>query len=89
MRRVSDSWKTNISKGARAEPLSLSQEIEKLAIKTAKAIGCEIAGVDLIDEGGKVTVLEINSQPGWRGLQTVTDKSISDTIADYVISRSR
>ncbi|MBS7625944.1 RimK family alpha-L-glutamate ligase [Candidatus Bathyarchaeota archaeon] len=88
MRRVADSWKTNISKGAKALPISLSQDLEKLAVKAAKAIGCEIAGVDLIDEGGKPAVLEINSQPGWRGLQTVTDKSISDTIADYVISRA-
>ncbi|MBS7650717.1 MAG: RimK family alpha-L-glutamate ligase [Candidatus Bathyarchaeia archaeon] len=88
MRRVADSWKTNISKGAKAIPISLPQDLEKLAVKTAKAIGCEIAGVDLIDEGGRPTILEINSQPGWRGLQTVTEKSISDIIADYVISRA-
>ncbi|MGQ9542645.1 MAG: RimK family alpha-L-glutamate ligase [Candidatus Bathyarchaeia archaeon] len=87
MKRVADSWKTNISKGARAIPISLSQDLERLAVKAAAAIGCDIAGVDIIDEGSKPIVLEVNSQPGWRGLQTVMSRPISDIIADYVISR--
>ncbi len=89
MRRVAKSWKTNVSLGARAVPVELSGELEKIAVNTTKAIGCEIAGVDLVDEGSRPTVLEINSQPGWRGLQTTTDRSISDCIADYVISRAK
>ncbi len=89
MLRVANSWKTNVSLGAKAVPTKLPRDLEELAVKTARVIGCEIAGVDLIDKAPQPTVLEINSQPGWRGLQTTTDRRISDLIADLVISRGR
>jgi len=89
MRRVAKSWKTNVSLGAKAVGLELSEQAKDLAVKTAKVIGCEIAGVDIVNEESQPTVLEINSQPGWRGLQTTTDKSIADMIVDRVISRIR
>jgi RimK family alpha-L-glutamate ligase len=89
MRRVARSWKTNVSLGAKAVAMGLSKDLEELAVKTAKSIGCDIAGVDLIDEGPQPIVLEINSQPGWRGLQTTTEKSISDLIVDRVLSRAK
>jgi RimK family alpha-L-glutamate ligase len=89
MRRVATYWKTNVSLGAKAVGLELPRHIEDLAVRTAKAIGCEIAGIDIVDEGSEPTVLEINSQPGWRGLQTTTDKSISDVIVDMVITHAK
>jgi ribosomal protein S6--L-glutamate ligase len=85
MRRVANSWKTNVSLGAKPVTITLPSDMEELAVRTAKAIGCEIAGVDLVDAGSEPTILEINSQPGWRGLQTITERSISDLIADHII----
>jgi RimK family alpha-L-glutamate ligase len=85
MRRVAKSWKTNVSLGAKPVSIKLPADMEELAVRTAKAIGCEIAGVDLVDTGSEPIVLEINSQPGWRGLQTITERSIADLIADHVI----
>jgi RimK family alpha-L-glutamate ligase len=89
MRRIAESWKTNVSLGAKAVPVKLSEDLERVAVTTAEVIGCEIAGVDLLDHETQPIVLEINSQPGWRGLQTTTDKPISDCIAEYIISRAR
>lgn len=85
MRRKGKSWKTNVSKGAKPMHIEISGDLEQVAIKAASAIGCEIAGVDLI-EGDPPIVLEINSQPGWRGLQLTTEISISDLIAEYISS---
>ncbi len=46
----------------------------------------EYAGVDLMRaENGNTYVLEINSIPGWRGLQKTTDQSISGKIIDHVM----
>ncbi|MEM3506172.1 MAG: RimK family alpha-L-glutamate ligase [Candidatus Bathyarchaeia archaeon] len=89
MYRVSNNWKTNISQGAIPVKAHLSEEIEKTAVKACKAISCEIAGVDLIHCKNKIFVIEINSQPGWRGLQSITEKNIGEEIADYVISRAK
>ncbi len=77
MYRVSDSWKTNIRWGASAMPLRVNGELEKLALKVAKIIGCEIAGIDVMEGKDGYIVNEINSQPGWRALQTTTKVDIA------------
>jgi len=89
MRRVANSWKTNYSQGARPEPLRLDGELEELAVKSAQLIKCKIAGVDILESPKGPMVIEVNSQPGWRGLQSVTRVNIADEIVDYVLSELR
>ncbi|MEM2262746.1 MAG: RimK family alpha-L-glutamate ligase [Candidatus Bathyarchaeia archaeon] len=86
MRRVATSWKTNYSQGARPEPLKLSGELEELAVKSAKLIKCKVAGVDILESPKGPVVVEVNSQPGWRGLQSVTSVNIADEIVSFVLS---
>lgn len=86
MRRVSSGWKTNYSQGARPEPIKLESSLEALATKSAKLIECKIAGVDIIESSRGPLVIEVNSQPGWEGLQSVTDINIADEIVNFVLS---
>ena len=86
MRRVANSWKTNYSQGARPEPLRLDKTMEEMAVKSAKLIECKIAGVDVLESPRGPLVVEVNSQPGWRGLQSVTRVNIADEIVDFVLS---
>jgi len=86
MRREAQTWKTNISLGAKPKPVKLSGELEDLAIKASRIIGCKVAGVDIVESRKGPLIVEINSQPGWRGLQTVTKVNIADKIVKYVIS---
>jgi len=86
MRRVANSWKTNYSQGARPEPLRLDRTMADMAIKSAKLIECKIAGVDILESPRGPLVVEVNSQPGWRGLQSVTRVNIADEIVDFVLS---
>lgn len=86
MRREATTWKTNVSLGAKPKPIKLSGELEDLAVKAAKTVGCKIAGVDILESNNGPLIVEINSQPGWRGLQTVTKVNIADEIVKYVIS---
>lgn len=85
-KRVAGGWKTNISQGAYPKAVKLSEEVEELAIKTVEIIGCEVAGVDIIEGTEGPLIVEINSQPGWTGLQSVTRINIAEAIIDYVIS---
>jgi RimK family alpha-L-glutamate ligase len=85
IRRGKD-WKTNFSKGAKVEPVELSPEMEALALQASRVIQLDYAGVDLMQaEDGKTYVIEINSIPGWRGLQKTTSESIAGQIIDYVM----
>lgn len=85
MYRVSDSWKTNIYAGAKAEPIEISNEMESLAINAAKITKTEIAGVDIIESENGLSVLEVNSIPGFTALQKVTDINIAGEIIDYFL----
>ena len=86
MRRVSENWKTNVSLGAKPVSLNLPKELENLAVKAAKVIGCKVTGVDLIEGPNGPSLIELNSQPGWRGLQSVTKIIIADEIINYIKS---
>jgi RimK family alpha-L-glutamate ligase len=86
MRRIADDWKTNVSLGAKPTPLKLSGELENLAVKAAKVIGCKVTGVDIIEGPEGPVLVELNSQPGWRGLQSVTKTNIADEIINYILS---
>lgn len=86
MRRLSDNWKTNVSLGAKPVSLNLPEELEKLAVKAAKVIGCKVTGVDLIEGPDGPVIIELNSQPGWRGLQSVTKINVADEIVNYIRS---
>jgi len=86
MRRIAENWKTNVSLGAKPVPLNLSEELESLAVKAAKVIGCKVTGVDIVEGPDGPLVIELNSQPGWRGLQSVTKTIIADEIISYVLS---
>lgn len=86
MLRRGKGWKTNVSQGAAIKPVSLGPEAESLVLKAMRVINLEYGGVDLIRAGnGKTYVLEINSIPGWRGLQKTTSISIAGSIIDHVI----
>lgn len=86
MRRVSTSWKTNYSQGACPEPVKMESSLEDLAVKSAKLIECKIAGVDIVESPKGPMVIEVNSQPGWKGLQSVTKINIADEIVNFVLS---
>ncbi|MCP8304058.1 MAG: RimK family alpha-L-glutamate ligase [archaeon] len=89
MYREADSWKTNIDRGARPFPFEPSKELEELAVKVAKTIGCKVSGVDVMESEEGYVVNEINSQPGFKGLQLVTKVNIADEIVDHIVENIR
>jgi glutathione synthase/RimK-type ligase-like ATP-grasp enzyme len=87
MRRHASQWITNVKLGGRPEAYVPGQDEVDLALRAAAAVGAEFAGVDLIRESdGCASVLEVNSMPGWRGLQSVTQTPIADMLADDFVA---
>ena len=87
MRRVAEGWKTNVSRGAKPVAVKLDEELEELAVKTSETVGCIVSGVDILESKEGPKVIEVNSQPGWMGLQTVTSFNIADEIIKHIISK--
>jgi tetrahydromethanopterin:alpha-L-glutamate ligase len=77
-------WRTNVSLGGRAEPHRPSADEERLAITAARAVGADMAGVDLIVDcdRDRPVVLEVNAVPGWRALSRVTGIDVAAAVLD-------
>ena len=88
MIRHSKHWITNLKLGARPQWHEPDEKMCDLALRTAAAVGAEFAGVDLIyDADHTLHVLEVNSMPGWRGLQQVAPFSIAGRLATDVLNQ--
>ena len=85
MRRVAKGWKTNYSQGSRPESVKLAKDLDDMAVKSAECVGCKIAGVDILETRRGPYVVEVNSQPGWKGLQSVTRISVADRIVEFIL----
>ncbi|MSU80262.1 MAG: RimK family alpha-L-glutamate ligase [Gemmataceae bacterium] len=85
-RHAKDDWRTNVAQGGRAEPASLTQEEECLALAAAEAVGTPIAGIDLLPRpDGGYFVLEVNAVPGWRALAPTSGIDVAREIISYTI----
>ncbi len=91
MARRSAGWRHNVARGARAEPYHLDAEAEKLCLQAMALLGADYAGVDLLRTAdGRYVVIEVNSIPGWSGLQKTTSTDLADTpVAPLVASLYR
>lgn len=88
MRRRGKSWLNNVARGASCERVDLNDELANLAVKATTALAMDYAGVDIIqDKDGHYTVIEVNSIPAWKGLESVCDTSIAQVLADDLINR--
>jgi len=88
MRRKGLSWLNNVAKGASCEPVTLDSELADLAVKAVSALAMDYAGVDIIRaKNGDYTVIEVNSIPAWKGLQSVCDINVAELLVEDLIGR--
>jgi RimK family alpha-L-glutamate ligase len=85
MERQANGWRTNVARGGKVQPIQLSPEQEELAVRAAQAVDVDYAGVDLLPAAdGAIYLLEVNSIPGWKGLQSTTTVNIAEEIVTYL-----
>lgn len=78
-------WRTNVSRGAAAEPLAVDASLERLAQRAAAAVGASVAGVDLLPgRDGRLYALEVNAVPGWQGLAKALNLDVARLVLDHV-----
>ena len=88
MRRRGKSWLNNVARGATCELIEIETELAELAVKATATLAMDYAGVDIIkDKDGRYTVIEVNSIPAWKGLESVCDVNIAQLLADDLVKR--
>ena len=76
-------FRANIHRGATAANYPLSETETAIVLKTATAIGVEVAGIDLISSKRGPLVMEVNASPGLEGIEGATGVDIAGAIIAY------
>jgi len=79
-----DDFRANISRGGEGFPYEVNEQIEWLAVESSKALDLDIAGVDLLFDGDGYKICEVNSNPGFEGMEQYTKKNIADDIVSFI-----
>lgn len=78
-------WRTNVSRGATAEPYVPEREWIQMARAAARAIGATIAGVDILPtRDGSCYVLEVNAVPGWQATSRALGVDIASSVLEHL-----
>lgn len=87
--RVDKDFRTNYHLGGSVEKTKVTEEQQTIAIESAKAIGCNWCGVDIIvdKKTGKNYVLEVNSSPGTEGLKKATGVDVVKDVISFIIDK--
>jgi RimK family alpha-L-glutamate ligase len=80
-------WRTNAARGAHCEAAAATGRLAELAVAATRAVGANYAGVDIIADGaGELQVLEVNSMPAWKSLQSVCETDIAAALAGDLLA---
>jgi RimK family alpha-L-glutamate ligase len=83
MKRTGSSWVNNVAAGGRCEAIQANKIMTQLALRAASILDIDYCGVDIIQAvSGEYYVLEVNSIPAWKGLQSVVDLNIAELLVD-------
>lgn len=86
MRRVAvgDEFRSNVHRGGTVEPVELSEEYQRAAVRSAQIMGLRVAGVDMLEGAEGPLVMEVNSSPGLEGVERATKLDVAGAIIDYI-----
>ncbi|ODU42893.1 MAG: alpha-L-glutamate ligase [Thiobacillus sp. SCN 63-374] len=88
MIRRGASWINNVAQGACCLPAPADPALFQMAEAASQALGMAYTGVDLMrDRDGRLTVIEVNSIPAWRGLQTVVKDDVATLLVNDFLDR--
>ncbi|MEX0934267.1 MAG: 30S ribosomal protein S6--L-glutamate ligase [Candidatus Saccharimonadales bacterium] len=81
---LDEDFRSNLHLGGTGEKIKLSDDERKIAVKAAKKLGLDIAGVDILQSSRGPLVIEVNSSPGLEGIENTTNKDIASIIVKYI-----
>jgi ribosomal protein S6--L-glutamate ligase len=77
-------FRSNLHRGGTAEPVEASPGEKDVAVRAARSLGLNVAGVDLIRAQRGPLVLEVNSTPGLEGIEQVCTEDVAGAIIEHI-----
>jgi ribosomal protein S6--L-glutamate ligase len=79
-----EEFRSNVHRGARAEPVKLDLRYQRTAIHAAQILGLRVAGVDMLVTSEGPQVMEVNASPGLQGIETATGIDVAGAIIEHL-----
>lgn len=77
-------FRSNLHRGGSAEVIKITREERRTALLAAKAMGLNVAGVDMLQSSRGPLILEVNSSPGLEGIEGATQVDIAGKIIEFI-----
>lgn len=77
-------FRSNLHRGGSASLVKLTPAERATAVKAAKTMGLNVAGVDLLRSNHGPLVMEVNSSPGLEGIEAATEKDVAAQIINFI-----
>lgn len=77
-------FRSNLHRGGTATKVKLSKAERQTAIKAARCMGLNVAGVDILRSNNGPVVMEVNSSPGLEGIEAASEVDVADAMIEYL-----
>lgn len=77
-------FRANVHRGGSVVPVRITKAERAIAVKSAKVMGLNVAGVDLLRSNSGPKILEINSSPGIQGIERATGIDIANLMIEFI-----
>jgi ribosomal protein S6--L-glutamate ligase len=81
-------FRANLHRGGKAEPVVLTEQERKTAVRSAEVLGLNVAGVDMLRSNRGPLVVEVNSSPGLEGMEKASGVDLAGAILDFLERRA-
>lgn len=82
-------FRSNLHRGGSASLIKITPTERLTAVKAAKIMGLNVAGVDILRSERGPLVMEVNSSPGLEGIETATGKDVAGMIIEFIEKRAK
>ena len=82
-------FRSNLHRGGSAELVRITPEERSTAVRSARIMGLNVAGVDLLRSNHGPVVMEVNSSPGLEGIEKATDKDVASQVIQFIEKNAR
>ena len=77
-------FRSNLHRGGTAEAIKITPEERSTAVRAARAMGLNVAGVDMLRSNHGPVIMEVNSSPGLEGIEKASGKDIATRIIEFI-----
>ncbi|MBI2604873.1 MAG: RimK family alpha-L-glutamate ligase [Deltaproteobacteria bacterium] len=82
-------FRSNIHRGGEGIPTDLNPHYRRIAVTAVKALGLSVAGVDILESLNGPKIIEVNSSPGFEGIEAATGLNVARMMIQFAIELGR